>query len=126
MLPIGAAPAQAFYARLFALAPEVQPLFKSDLDLQARKLADMLAWVLTHLDDPGTLASSLQELGARHRDYGVAIDHYAPVGSALIWMFDATLGTRFTAEMEEAWLETYAAISTEMERGARRSGPSPS
>lgn len=51
--------------------------------------------------------------------YGVVVDHYAPVGSALIWMFKATLGDRFTPEMEDAWIETYAAISSDMERGAR-------
>jgi hemoglobin-like flavoprotein len=61
----------------------------------------------------------LQALGARHRDYGVQIDHYAPLGSALIWMFQHTLGDRFTSEMEEAWLEAYAFISFEAERGSR-------
>src|SRR5918993_3413446 len=47
LLPVGAsAPVLAFYARLFALAPEVRPLFPTDLDQQVRKLADMLAWII--------------------------------------------------------------------------------
>ena len=41
------------------------------------------------------------------------------VGSALIWMFQHTLGDRFTPEMEEAWLEAYAFISLEAERCSR-------
>jgi hemoglobin-like flavoprotein len=49
----------------------------------------------------------------------VKIDHYAPLGSALIWMFQHTLGDRFSSEMEEAWLEFYAFLSIEMERGSR-------
>ena len=65
----------------------------------------------------------MRALGARHRDYGVEIDQYAPLGSALIWMFQHTLGDRFTSEMEEAWLEAYAFISFEMERGSREAAP---
>jgi hemoglobin-like flavoprotein len=110
----------AFYERLFELAPEVRPMFKSSLDMQVRKLADTLAWIVANLDDPGTMMTTLQQLGARHNEYGVAADHYAPVGSALIRMFQVTLGDRFTPEMEDAWLETYAVISGDMERGARQ------
>lgn len=120
LLPIeGLGPADEFYTRLFELAPEVRPLFKGDMDLQAKKFSDMLAWVIAHLEHPEELWAELRALGARHRDYGVEIDQYAPVGSALIWMFQHTLGDQFTSEMEEAWLEAYAIISFEMERGSR-------
>ncbi len=123
------APVDEFYRRLFQLAPEIRPMFKRDMGLQAKKFSEMLAWVIAHLDHPDDLCKELRELGARHRDYGVEIDQYAPVGSALIWMFQHTLGDRFTAEMEEAWLEAYAFISSELERGAReaaRAGNYPS
>ena len=108
-----------FYRRLFELAPEVRPMFKREMGQQAKKFSDMLVWVIVHLEHPDELCRELRALGARHRDYGVAIDHYAPVGSALIWMFQHSLGDRFTSEMEEAWLEAYAFISSEMERGSR-------
>jgi len=110
----------AFYGRLFELAPEVRPMFKSSVAVQARKLADTLGWIVANLDDPGTMMTTLQQLGVRHKEYGVVVGHYAPVGSALIRMFQVTLGDRFTPEMEEAWLETYAVISGDMERGARQ------
>jgi nitric oxide dioxygenase len=113
------APADEFYRRLFELAPEVRQMFKGDMGLQAKKFSDMLAWVVAHLEQPDELSKELHALGARHRDYGVQIDHYAPLGSALIWMFQHTLGDRFTSEMEEAWLEAYAFISFEAERGSR-------
>jgi nitric oxide dioxygenase len=111
--------ADEFYRRLFELAPEVRQMFKGDMGLQAKKFSDMLAWVVAHLERPEELSTELRALGARHKDYGVEIDHYAPVGSALIWMFQHTLGDRFTSEMEEAWLEAYAFISFEAERGSR-------
>jgi hemoglobin-like flavoprotein len=115
-------PVHDFYIRLFELAPDARALFTGRVDLQARKFADMLAWVIAHLEKPDQLCREMRELGARHSTYGVRVDHYAPVGSALIWMFQHTLGDRFTPEMEEAWLEAYAFISLEAEHGSRESG----
>lgn len=115
-------PAHEFYRRLFELAPEVRPLFKIEIGLQAKKLSDMLAWVIANLQHPDELCKEMRALGARHRGYGVTIDQYAPLGSALIWMFQYTLGDRFTPEMEEAWLEAYAFLSLEAERGSREAG----
>src|SRR3954447_16997848 len=112
-------PANEFYRRLFELAPEVRPMFVREIGLQAQKFSEMLAWVIANLDRPAELTSQVRALGARHGGYGVTIDQYAPIGSALMWMFQHTLGDRFTPEMEEAWLEFYAFISCEMERGAR-------
>lgn len=112
-------PIHEFYRRLFELAPDARPLFTRQIDLQAKKFAETLAWVIAHLEKSDELCREMRELGARHRGYGVRVDHYAPVGSALIWMFQRALGNRFTLEMEEAWLEAYAFISLEAERGSR-------
>lgn len=116
-------PAHEFYRRLFELAPEVRPLFKGEIGLQAKKFSDTLAWVMAHLEHPDELSREMRELGARHGGYGVKIDHYAPLGSALIWMFQQSLGDRFSSEMEESWLEFYAFLSFEMERGSREAAP---
>lgn len=116
-------PVEEFYGRLFELAPEVRPLFTGEIGLQAKKLSEMLAWVIGNLDQPDELVKELRKLGARHGGYGVEINHYAPVGSALIWMFQRTLGSRFTPQMEEAWLEAYAFMTGEMERGFREEAP---
>jgi hemoglobin-like flavoprotein len=124
LLPVGnLEPVNEFYRRLFELAPEVRALFKRDMNSQAKKFSETLAWVIAHLEHPHELCQQLRELGARHSAYGVKVDQYAPVGSALIWMFQHTLGDRFTPEMEEAWLEFYAFASLEMERGSREPAP---
>ena len=112
-------PVAEFYRRLFELAPEVRPLFEREMGLQAKKFSDMLAWVITHLEHSDGPCRELRELGSHHGGYGVKIDQYAQIGSALIWMFQHTLGDRFTPEMEEASLECYAFMSFEMERGSR-------
>ena len=116
-------PVHEFYRRLFELAPEVRPLFTREIGLQARKFSDMLAWVIERLENPDELSREMRELGARHRGYGVKVDQCASVGSALISMFQHTLGDRFTPEMEEAWLEAHAFISLEAERGSREAAP---
>lgn len=119
LLPVeNLGPVREFYMRLFELAPEVRPLFTRDIGPQAKKFSAMLAWVIAHLENPDELRREMRELGARHSGYGVKFDQYAPVGSALIWMFQHSLGDRFTPEMEEAWLEAYAFLSLEAERGA--------
>jgi hemoglobin-like flavoprotein len=120
LLPVGdLGPVDEFYGRLFELVPEVRSLFKRDMDLQAKKFSETLAWVIAHLEHRDELCRELRELGARHSGYGVKIDQYAAVGSALIWMFQRSLGDRFIPEMEEAWLEFYAFASLEMERGSQ-------
>ena len=120
LLPADASSSTAiFYRRLFELAPEVRELFPADLSNQARKLLDTLGWIVRHLDRPEELLRSLHALGERHAGYKVQVDHYAAVGSALLWMFQHCLGDKFTEDMEEAWISAYAFISTEMERGQR-------
>jgi hemoglobin-like flavoprotein len=124
LLPMeGLSPVHEFYRRLFELAPDARSLFTIDIGLQAKKFSDMLEWVIAHLENPDELSREMRELGARHKGYGVKVDQYASVGSALIWMFQHTLGDRFTPEMEEAWLEAYAFISLEAERGSREALP---
>ncbi|MES2627256.1 MAG: globin domain-containing protein [Pseudomonadota bacterium] len=108
-----------FYERLFELAPEVRELFPADLSLQAQKLLDTLFWVVRYLNRPEELLPALHALGERHAGYNVKVDHYAAVGSSLLWMFQQCLGDQFTDDMEEAWINAYAFISAEMERGQR-------
>src|SRR5688500_12780975 len=73
-----------FYERLFAIAPEVKPLFKGDMEAQSRKLMDTLALAIGAIRDIPTLTSTLQALAHRHVDYGVRDEHYDKVGAALI------------------------------------------
>lgn len=110
--------ALVFYQRLFELDPALRPLFKTDIELQAGKLIDMLASALSLLERPGDLTSILEDLGARHAGYGVKTEHYATVGMALLAMLENVLGGDFTAETRRAWTDLYGLISETMLRGA--------
>jgi hemoglobin-like flavoprotein len=110
--------ALVFYQRLFEMDPTVRPLFKTDIELQAAKLMDMLAAALSLLERPGELTSVLEDLGARHVGYGVKTEHYTTVGEALLAMLESVLGDDFTIETRRAWTELYGLIAETMLRGA--------
>lgn len=110
--------ALVFYRRLFELAPGVRPMFKSDIQEQAKRLMEMLAVALNLLERPAELASELEDLGARHVAYGTRPEHYPVVRQALIDMFAEVMGDGFTPEMRQAWGELYDFIEAAMLRGA--------
>jgi methyl-accepting chemotaxis protein len=112
--------ALVFYQRLFELNPMLRPLFKTDIELQAAKLMDMLSSALSLLEKPEALSETLEELGARHVTYGVRTEHYETVGEALLAMLSTVLGKDFTADTRRAWTELYQLIATTMLRGAGR------
>jgi nitric oxide dioxygenase len=76
--------AHIFYNRLFQIAPELRPMFKQDINSQARKFIDTLALIIGQLRYSEMLHSTLKSLGERHAGYGVQPDHYDQVGKALI------------------------------------------
>jgi hemoglobin-like flavoprotein len=107
-----------FYQQLFEMDPGLQPLFKTDIELQAIKLMAMLESALDLLERPIELGSTLRDLGARHVGYGVKPIHYATVGSALMWMLENILGKDFTLETRQAWVALYQLVAETMLRGA--------
>ena len=110
--------ALAFYRRLFELAPQVRPLFKSDIESQSAKLMDMIGLAVSLTDRPASLEGDLRDLGARHLDYGTRDEHYTVVGAALLDMLAQVLGDDFTPATKAAWTEFYGFISTTMQQGA--------
>lgn len=110
--------ALVFYQRLFELDPTLRPLFKSDIEVQAAKLIDMLAACISLLEKPEELSATLENLGARHVAYGVKKAHYETVGTSLIDMLKRVLGADFTPEVRHAWMVLYEAIATAMLKGA--------
>ena len=111
-----------FYERVFEIAPEVRPLFRGDMDEQARMFMSMLTVALNGLDAFDSLKPALRELAIRHAGYGVKAEHYAPFGVALIWVVEQSLGDDFTDEVRSAWVAVYDALSGVMIGAAQASG----
>jgi len=106
--------ATMFYDRLFALDPELRPLFK-DPAAQATKLFDTLDAVVSSLTEPGALVRLGTTLAASHSGYGATPARYEALRSALIWTLQASLGRHFTAPAREAWDEAYRALAGAMQ-----------
>lgn len=111
VVPIAGTAADLFYDRLFEIAPEVRPLFPQDLAEQKKKLISMLATAVTNLHKLETILPAVQDLGKRHKGYGVTSAHYAPVGAALLWTLEKGLGADFTPDVKTAWTEAYTALA---------------
>lgn len=107
VVPISAQVGVLFYERLFDIAPETQSYFGEDIELQGQKLMQMLGSLVGSLNDFEQIIPAIQDLGRRHKDYGVQPEQYLPVGEALIWALEQGLGDEFTPEMRAAWLDVY-------------------
>jgi hemoglobin-like flavoprotein len=108
-----------FYERLFEAAPAVQPLFeKVDMDRQRQALLNMLLVLRESLHDLEDVVPDLQELGARHVDYGAQAEHYPVVGSVLLATMAEIGGDAWKPEYTAAWQEAYGVIQEVMLSGA--------
>ena len=118
-----------FYARLFTVAPEIRPLFRTDLKAQQSKFMKVIKEVVQlHLRAIVSLpvtadASSRAVLpgafwsGKLHAAYGVRMEDYATMKSALVWALDKTLGAEATDEVKGAWGAAYDIVVNAMEKG---------
>ncbi len=100
-----------FYARLFEVAPDTRPMFKSDIGTQAEKLMSMLGMIISSLQNTSSLIGMLENLGRRHADYGVMEKHYANVRTALLGMLEEILGDAFTDAARSAWCDLFDTVA---------------
>lgn len=116
--PIADETAALFYSRLFKIAPELRPLFRSDVAQQGRKLMATLAIVVHGLTRLDAILPAASALAKRHVGYGVRADHYRPVGAALLWTLERSLGSQWTPDLASAWTAAYTTLSGYITREA--------
>jgi hemoglobin-like flavoprotein len=110
---------KTFYANLFADYPEVESLFaNARMEEQGKKLFASLELTIDSLRKPDVLTATLKGLGTRHIKYGVLPKHYPMVGSSLLKSLESALGTDWTAEVKQAWIEAYTAVTQLMLDGS--------
>ena len=108
-----------FYARLFAAAPAVKPLFAgADLKKQKTMLLGTLVLLRKSLRDLEAIVPKLRELGARHVAYGARPEHYPVVGVVLIASMAEIADEAWRPEYERAWSEAFAVVADAMVEGA--------
>jgi len=118
VVPIQDTAAGIFYQRLFALDPEVRPMFKGDLQSQGKKLMQALGFIVNSLTKLDELVPVAQDMARRHVGYGVQAAHYDIVGTALLWTLEQGLGPAFTDEVKTAWATAYGTLAGVMKEAA--------
>ena len=117
--PQGDALMDTFYARLFAVAPAVKPLFAAtDLRRQKAMLLSALVLLRKSLRDLDAIVPTLRELGARHVAYGAQPAHYPVVGEVLIASMAEVAGTAWRPSYERAWTAAFDVVAGAMLDGA--------
>jgi nitric oxide dioxygenase len=109
-----------FYARLFAAAPAVRPLFPTDMKKQKTMLLGALVLLRKSLRDLGGIVPTLRTLGARHVAYGAKPEHYPVVGATLIASMAAIAGEDWKPEYESAWSGAFEIVAATMIEGAEQ------
>jgi len=110
---------RTFYGNLFEAAPSVRPLFADvDMEGQRQALLNMLLVLRESLRDLDDIVPDLEELGARHVEYGAQAEHYPVVGEALIGAMAEVAGDAWKAEYTSAWQEAYQVVQGVMLSGA--------
>lgn len=106
--------ADIFYERLFAAAPQLRPMFRSDPGAQAKKLMASLDAIVRNLEAPGENAAMLAELGRRHSAYGAAPAHYDLVIDLLVSSIGEVLGPQADARSLDEWRTALRLVSDQM------------
>jgi hemoglobin-like flavoprotein len=108
-----------FYARLFAAAPAVRPLFAgTDLRRQKAMLLSALVLVRKSLRDLAAIVPTLHKLGARHVQYGARPEHYPVVAAVLIASMAEVAGPAWRRDHERAWASALGVVAGAMLEGA--------
>jgi len=118
LAPRGDELVETFYARLFAAAPAVRPLFGTDLRRQRAMLLQALALVRRSLRDLDALVPVLHALGARHVAYGARPEHYPVVADTLIATMAELAADAWSQRYALAWERALGVIAGAMLAGA--------
>ncbi|RAI03618.1 hemin receptor [Acuticoccus sediminis] len=118
--PIAETAADIFYGRLFEQNPELTSLFPAEMAEQKKKLMKTLGVAVSNLHQVDTIVPVVEALGVKHVAYGVRDEHYDAVGAALLYTLEKGLGDAWTAELKDAWTETYVLVSTVMKNAAHK------
>ena len=109
--------AARFYDELFAVAPNLRPLFPSDLTLLQGHFEAAIALVVRNLDEMSALRESLRDLGAQHVHWGARPEDYVTAREALLKAI-GTLSPTWDDTLERDWRSAVTAIIVPMLEGA--------
>ena len=118
-----------FYDRLFIIAPDIKPMFRTDLKAQQSKFMKVIGEVVQlHLRAMISLPVTAQASGEvtlpgafwsgkLHAAYGVRMEDFERMKEALIWALEQALGPDMSPEVRDAWHTAYDIVVRSMQTG---------
>lgn len=118
-----------FYDRLFTIAPEMKPLFRTDIKAQQSKFMKVIGEVVklylrAMISLPVTQQASGEAMlpgaywsGKLHAAYGVRMEDFDKMKQALVWSLQNTLEDQLTPDILEAWSLAYDVVVQAMQSG---------
>jgi nitric oxide dioxygenase len=94
-----------FYQRLNELNPALLPFLVGETTTQPHRPIEMLALIISLLDDPDAL--SIQVKAIRAQQQHITDEHFRQAGDALLWVIEQQVGNAFTGDIHRAWLFFY-------------------
>jgi NAD(P)H-flavin reductase/hemoglobin-like flavoprotein len=91
-----------FYAHLFLRHPELRGMFPLTMSEHREHVSDALAQLAWSMDSPAALSAYLEQLGRKHRTFGVKQKHYAAFFDALLATVAHVNGSSWTAPAQAA------------------------
>ena len=103
-----------FYDKLFAAKPDLRAMFSSSRQKQSRKFLQSLKLIVCSLEEPERSVAVLEQLGERHKGYGVTQAHYELAGGVLLATLEEFFADRFTHDVRDAWQSAFGLIAAVM------------
>jgi hemoglobin-like flavoprotein len=101
--------ANLVFDRLFELDPSLRLLFPEDRPTLNRKLMEMVALVVRHLDQPAALALVARQIRQR-TNAKILLNHHAVFGQSFLWALRYGLMTHYNDDVGRAWTRLYARL----------------
>jgi hemoglobin-like flavoprotein len=114
-----------FYSTLFLSHPYTRAMFPVSMAAQRDRLVAALGRLVSCVDDLDAVAPLLRQLGRDHRRFGVARDHYAAVGDALLATLEHFSGPAWSDELARDWAAAYQTAAQVMSDAADAAGDQP-
>lgn len=99
---------------MFSRNPEVMPLFNMDRQNsgeQPKALAMTILAAAQNVDNLSAIMPVVKRIAVKHCDCGVQESHYPIVGENLLLSIKEVLGDAATADIIQAWADTYGVIA---------------
>ncbi|MCU0443311.1 MAG: globin domain-containing protein [Microscillaceae bacterium] len=105
---------EAFYRHFFALRPDLEVLFPTDLKLQTHKLLAAVTILVTKMDKAEHIREEVQKLAHRHTKYGVEPAYFAVFGEAFVLALAEILASIWNEPLKKAWQSAFQMIAEAM------------